>query len=653
MSSIEKLIKDLLLNPFDFANTLNQKQLEDIILFTKEKYFNEEEIINDAIYDMLIEFLQFKFPKSKVLKNVGASAKDINKVSLPYHMGSMDKIKFPSNKLKNFKEEFKSPYIWTEKLDGMSALLVYDYNKEIKLYKRGNEKEGNDITKILKYIPNVLNYKSMEEICKKNNLKGEKNLIALRGELIMSKATFEKSWKNKMKNARNAVGGLINSKNINPKLAGDTTFVIYEIVDPFLNMGQQLDLISKMKFNKVHHKFSDELNYDILSKYLKKRRSASKYMIDGIIVTNNDNHKRNTKGNPTYAFAFKDILEDQIAKTKVLEIEWNISKDGYVKPTLKVTAVDIGGVTIKRVSAANAKFIKDNKIGKGTEIELIRSGDVIPYINKVLKPSEKPDLPNNPDSWHWTESGVDIVLNDSLLNSKERNIKHIYYFFSSLETKGMGEKIVEKFYNSGLNTIEKILNASKADILRVEGFKDKSAENLLKAIGKSLVDIPLAKLFKAANLLGRGIGFEKSKTVLDRYPNLIKEYSKWSKQEFIDKIKDIEGWDTKTAKLFVNNFPKFMEFYDKIKKFVVIKSKKKTGTKLENKIFVFSKFRDENLEEKIENNGGKINNSVSKNTDYLVIKEKVNMDEQSGKIKKALELNVKIITKIELINLLN
>merc|ERR1712167_153320 len=104
---------------------------------------------------------------------------------------------------------------------------------------------------------------------------------------------------------------------------------------------------------------------------------------------------------------------------------------------------------------------------------------------------------------------------------------------------------VEKLYDSGLNTILKILNAKYNDILKMDGFKEKSSKKLHNAIQNSLNDVELELIMGASNKFGRGIGVRKSKTVLDVYPNILKDYKKWKTEEFIEKIKGISGWDSK------------------------------------------------------------------------------------------------------------
>ena len=647
-----EIIKKIKLNALETISDLSVKELEEIIVYVADKYYNTSiSIINDATYDLLIDFLRLRDPKSKILKNIGAPIKSKNKVKLDYHLGSMDKIK-PADcrKFDSWIKKYKGPYNLSDKLDGVSALLVYKKNESIKLFTRGTATEGHDITVLIKYF-NLPSFEEIKEyVSKKKIVSDDKNnLMAFRGEIIINQKIFEKNWSKTLKNARNSVSGLVNSKNINSDLAKDTNLVLYEVVDPFLKIDEQFKMLNELGFKVVKNKTVSTLSFEILSKYLRDRRSNSEYLIDGIIITDTQKHDRNTDGNPEYAFAFKDILEDQITQSTIIKIEWNISKNGYLNPTVIIEPVCIGGVEIKRVSAHNAKYVVDNKLGVGAIIEIIRSGDVIPYIQKVIKPALKTDLPKG--TWYWNETEVDIISND--IESDELKIKNLQFFFSTLNTKGMGKKNVEKIYNSGLNTIEKILKAKETDLLKIEGFKEKTSSNLILAIKESLTNVNLAKLIAASNALGEGIGELRLKQVLNTYPNLITDYKKWTKKEFIDKIKELEGWEDKTSSVLVNNFDEFIKFYNKIKSYITLEKKIEIKqSKLTGLTVVLTGFRDNDLQEKLEAIGVKISSSVSKNTDYLVVKDKDTINEGTGKVQKAQEAGVKIITKEQLIKLI-
>ena len=628
---MDNIINNIIKNPYD-ADNLSQQELEYIINVSADAYYNTKKaILEDNVYDILIDFLKTKFPKSKVLKKIGAKINSKDKVKLDYWMGSMDKIKPGTKELEKWLNIYTGNYILSDKLDGISALLVYKNNK-INLYSRGTANEGLDITPLVKY----LNLPS----------KIKENIKAIRGELIMTKNTFHNNWSKIMKNGRNTVSGLVNSKNVNPQLAIDTLFVAYEIIDPILKPEEQLILLNKLGFNTVHYKIFNKINLDILSEYFLKRRTESEFVIDGIIVTNNQLYTRNTKSNPEYAFAFKDVLEEQMATTTVIDIEWNISKDGLIKPVLILEPVNIGGVVINRVTAHNAKNIVDNKIGKGSIIKLIRSGDVIPMITDVIKPVKKVILPSDYE-WEWNASGVDIILKDS--NSNEMLIKNIYHFFSTINTKGLGEKVIEKLISANYNSVKKILQAT--EFINVESFKDKSSLNLINSIKKAVTDIPLNILMTGSNKLGAGFGPERCKLVLDRYPNLLNDYKKWSKEEFISKLIEIDGFDTKISTQFVSNFDDFIKFYNDIKDLITINKLKDAGY-IKNEYsglnICITGFRDSELESFLKNSGAKVVNTVTSTTNLLIVKDKDYNINPTSKVKSALKLNIKIITKSEI-----
>ena len=172
---------------------------------------------------------------------------------------------------------------------------------------------------------------------------------------------------------------------------------------------------------------------------------------------------------------------------------------------------------------------------------------------------------------------------------------------------------------------------------------------------KSQKDVDLETIMGASNKFGRGVGVRKSKTVLDVYPNILKDYKKWSNEEFIEKIKGISGWDSKTSTEFVDKFDDFSKFYKSIEKFVKLKKKTKTvkNGKMSGKNIVMTGFRDKELAEKIVSNGGKVVNSISKNTDYLIVKDEESKNSKSSKIVKAEKLKVSILTKEDFEKLLD
>ena len=639
---MESIIKRLNNDTYTTAEELSVKELEDVIKYAAEKYYYGDEVISDTVYDILIDFLRLKDKKNKLLKQVGAPIKGKDKVELPYYLGSMDKIKPQDGEkvLNKWIDKYSPPYILSDKLDGISALIVYNFDGTVKMYTRGEATDGFDITILLKYFKKIPSFETIKNFCEGHKYKGQRSYIAFRGELIMTDEKFEKNWSKEKSNARNTVGGLVNSVRsgkINPKLARDTRFVCYQIIDPISKISKQYSIMKQLEMHVVHNKKVKNIDFEILSKYLVERKANSKYTIDGIIVTNDDFHPMNEDGNPEYSFAFKDILEDQKAITTIKDIEWNVSKDGRIKPTIIVEPVKIG-VKIQRLTGNNARFIKDNKLGKGAKIEIIRSGDVIPKLHKVIKPATNIDYPDI--EYVWDKNNVDLMVKE--IGGRDMDIKNIYYFFSQLKIKGMGEKVVEKLYDNGYNTILKILQITKDNLLNIEGFKEKSSDNLVIAIKKSVTNITIPQLMNASNKLGSGMGIKRMQSIYNNYPNILS--NKWKKDIFINKIKEIDGWDTITATIFVDNFKDFIKFYNSIKKYITVKEKVvKSNGKYKNKKIVMSGFRDKEMTEYIEKEGGIISNTVSKNTDILIIKDSSVMN--TSKVLKAQDLGIKIILR--------
>ena len=649
---MDKII-DKINNNIEYINNLSISQIKKLVIYSSEKYYNTDSpVISDEIYDILIEILK----KNGIYVNTIGASNKLNKIKLDYWLGSLNKIKVNTPELDIWKKKYTPPYMFSDKLDGVSALLIY--NNGINMYTRGNGSHGFDISHLLKYLKNIIPLYDIINYCKSNNIKGNKNIIAFRGELVMKKSIFEKNWASTFKNSRNIVSGLINSKNINIKLCKDVDLVLYEIIDPIFNILEQYNIIKSLKFNCVYNKINKlDIKHTLLSEYLENRKLNSIYQIDGIVITSCNYYERNITGNPNYSIAYKHLINESSAITTVKYVEWNISKDGYIIPVIIINEVVINGICIKKTSGFNAKYIVDNKIGCGSSIEIVRSGDVIPYIKTILSTSTsgKPDLPSNKE-WKWSDSKVDIILLDNKDN--DYLIKNIYYFFSVLNTKGLGLKTIQKFYSAGFNTINKIILITKDEILKIDTFKEKSALNILSAINDTISNISIIDLIVASNKLGHGIGPERIKQVFLAYPNIIEDNNKYSKDILINKLIELNGWDIKIASLFINNLSDFIIFYYDIKQYVninfdFIKNNKKLLENKNIKSVVFSGTRDKKLQNKLEKMNIKISDNITKNTDYLIIDNKLDLNNPTNKIKKAIKFNIKIKTKDEFIVIIN
>ena len=608
---------------------LTEDALSSLIKAANDNYYNLEPgqttILTDNEYDVLKEFIERKFPNNTAIQEVGAPIEK-NKVTLPYNMPSMDKIKPDTGVLEAWSKKYTGPYILSCKLDGVSGMYSTEGSAE-RLYTRGNGKVGQDVSHLIKFL-------------KLPKIKD----IVVRGEFIMPKKVFLDKYQTKFANPRNLVAGIVNSISTDEKTK-DLHFVAYEVIKPVLKPSEQMAFLKKSGFEVVQNTEESTLTNKTLSDVLVDWRSNYLYEIDGVIVTNDALYSRIT-GNPDHAFAFKMVLSDQMAEVKVVDVIWNASKDGYLKPRVQLEPVRLGGVTIEFATGFNAAFIENNKIGVGAIVKLIRSGDVIPYIKEVVVHATVAKMPDV--AYKWNETHVDIIL-ENLEDSSSVLEKNITGFFRGIEVDGLSVGNVSKLVKAGFDSIPKIIAMSKDDFLTVDGFKEKTAAKLHTGIKDRLNIVSIGTIMSASNLFGRGFSDKKIDLILAEVGMGILT----STESVADKkkrIAAIKGMAVKTADLFVESIPRFLTFLDECGlrgKLIPSGSAKKTEDKkdeshpLYKKSIVMTGSRDKVLEQKLVEIGAVIGSSVSKNT-FAVIADDLESD--SSKVQNAKKLGIPLFT---------
>ena len=585
---------------------LSIKEIIDLLIKSDIQYYNlGEPIFTDNEYDEIKEYLKTIDKKNDYFKRVGADVAIDNKVKLPFYLGSQDKIKDDDKTLQKWLKKYNTPssYVISEKLDGISCLIIINNNK-IRIYTRGNGVYGQDITQL-------------KDIIKGIPLFNDKQKLAIRGELIINKNNWTKIA-DKGANARNVVAGTINSKVIDKNIAKYIEFIAYDVLNPRTNIENALGYATSLNFNVVKHIKQSELSISSLYDLFKNWKETSNYEIDGLVITHNDIYKIKSGENPKYSFAFKSLKMHEEVDVIVTDIEWNISKDKYIKPIVKFNEIKLNGVKIKQATGFNADYIVKNIIGIGSKITIIRSGDVIPYIKNVLKPATngKPLMPLLPYKW----KGKDIILENNLKN-REQDIKIYTYFMKTLNIKGIGEGIITKLYDNSYDTLYKIINISKNELLNIDGFKEKSANNLIESL-KSIKTKKCLEIMNASNLLGRGLGEKKLNLVFEVYPFICSDQEKTLKLT-VDDLKKINGLGELSASLIISNLKTFLDFYnslnidnidnndDNIDDNKDNKDDKYNIDKYKDNIYVFTGIRDKDLEKIIISSGGKIANIVN------------------------------------------
>lgn len=607
----------------DYVLSLSNIDIENFKNKCDEAYYNNSKnIINDWQYDILYDIYKQKFSNKKIQVGCKLRDKEIG-VILPYWLGSMDKVKTNNTKIYEKLKSIDNNFITSDKLDGISCLLIVKNNNTM-LYTRGDGIKGKDVT----YIKDYINYIP-------DNIP---NNTTVRGELIMSKNNFLKLQGNNS-NARNTVSGIVKAKTIKNGI-DKIDFIAYELIKEQKYQDTLLDQykwLKKTGFKTVNYKFWKQVpNIQNLTEELLERRNGI-YEVDGIIFHISKKYIRNTDGNPNYAFAFK---EDTAIKTTVKNVLWSVSMNGLIKPRVEIEPVEISGAKIKYATGYNAAYIEKNKIGPGAIIEITRSGEVIPRILSVIKSAEKGKLPIN-IKYKWNDTKIDIVVVD---NNKEKNIKKIYHFMKCMEVMNVSIETIRKLYDSGYDNIFKILELQVEDLEKIDRFKKKLAERTWNCIHEKLDNVLLENLMAGSCIFGFGLGKKKLKELVIKIPDIVETNID---NDFLKaKILAIEGFQEKTANKIIENIEEYRIFHHKISKYLTIKRINENGIvlNLQNKKIVLTGFRSKNLETYITTRGGKVTTSVSKNTDIVVCRDK---NSSSVKIQKAKEHNVEIYNEDE------
>jgi len=605
-------------------------ELHDFKNYCDDIYFNtrdSEIILKDNIYDILLDIIQQK-EQTTYIAPIGSKITSDKEIKLPYFLGSMNKMK-NENDVNKWLTKYKDDvYIVEDKLDGVSCLLIIN-NEEIKLYTRGDGEFGSNISHLSPYIKHI----------PKSNCS-----LTVRGELIMRKDVFDKKYSKTFANARNMVSGIINSKTIKEE-ANDIEFVAYEIINnDNLTVLEQFNLLKNNKFLVVNHSILSDIDVEILTEKLLEFKKTSNYEIDGIIIHTNKKYKRNISGNPDYAFAFKVRMDDNIAETIVEEVEWNHTKWNVLKPRIKVKPVNLCGVSINYATGFNAKYILENNLGKGSIVIITRSNDVIPFIVEVKK-STTADFPD--EEYRWNETKVDIIAESD--DNSISKIKQIASFFSDLKIKFVSVSTIERMFESGYDTLPKILSASIKDFEKLDRFGEKMAERTYNNIHEGLQNVSIPLLIGSASCFGFGIGKRKVKKLFEDIPDLLELYNTKTTKDLEKMILNVEGFSDLSANKIIENIPNALEFMESISPYITL-SKKGIDVAVENNLeghkIVMSGFRDSELSNNIEKRNGSIMSSVSKNTTILIVKDNT---KETSKIMQARALGISIFSKEEFI----
>jgi DNA ligase (NAD+) len=601
-----------------------------------QKYYEGTPGISDEEFDRLVDEYESQYGK---IEQIGwgfdPSKIPLSKKRHKYGLvGSLSKVYEMTNvNLTNC--------IITDKLDGMSCVAYYVNGMLESAVTRGNGTFGVDVTNKYKFITGL------------TNIPDEGFTGAIRGELVMSEASWS-AFKEKhpeYENSRNAVAGIINSKEIDKNKLSYISFVTYKIIahEDIRNSNMNYDNI----FNWLKDNGFTVVNSIIVDDYGKSvttvddmrdiYSSRTEYPCDGLVITNRKVLINNNGFFEYDEYAFK--FKSETAETRVTGIDWNLTRTGKMIPTVLIEPVKLDGATIRRVTGFNAGYIRDNSIGIGALIEIERAGQVIPDIQRVIEDamiSLPKECPKCSHSLKW--SGVNLICDNPDCIAKD--YEKVYRFISIVgckDVKNVGPALINDFIDycvtlSGLS--DKVDSMSRL----VVGSKLVTPIDLSNNFGKATVDKYISILKNLSSPIDKcdflyalnipGLGYKTCEAlvnagVLDKMTDI--EDISWTSM-----IYDIKGIGSTTVEALLKNYNYILNMKNifALKERAVFRYVAVTGS--------LSRSRSE-FDNFIQKYGWKVDSNI-KNSEYLVTN---NPDPTSSKGKKAKELGKPIITEEE------
>ena len=652
------------------AKKQRMKELIEVLdKAAKAYYADSAEIMSNAEYDKLYDELE-GLEKETGIVLAGSLTKKVGYEvlsSLPKKAHKEPRLSLAKTKevaeLESFLGDKEGILMW--KLDGLTIVLTYENGELVEALTRGNGEIGEVVTENARFfenIPLVIPYKGS---------------LMVRGEAIIKYSDFNRindeitDVAEKYKNPRNLCSGSVRQLSTEVTASRNINFIVYEDLEggeKFKTRVEELNYLESLGFTVVDHPLVTRDSLEAEVRTYEKRIKSYDIPSDGLVLQFNDIAYGNSLGKtakfPRHSIAFK--WKDETAETILREIEWSASRTGLINPIAIFDPVELEGTTVTRASVHNVSIMRGLKLGVGDKIKVYKANMIIPQILENLTGSDAEEVPEFcPVCGGRTElkdeEGVQTLYctNPDCMAKK---IKLLTHFVSrdAMNIAGLSEMTLEKFV--GENMIHELsdvfkLSGHREKIVSLEGFGEKSYNNLIESIDKARETTAVRVLYS----LGiANIGLATAKLVCRFFDNDIERITKAKPEE----LTKIDGVGEVMAGVFADYFNKdenlrtlehlLLEVHiENAEANANDEGSSEGGNTISGLTFVVTgdveKFKNRReLSDFIESKGGKVTGSVTGKTDYLINND---LTSNSGKNKKAKELGIKIISENEFLEL--
>jgi len=640
--------------------------------------------IDDFTFDKMLkelEGLEKEHPEfadeNSPTKRVGGDiTKKFNTVAHKVRMMSLDNT-YTLEELQDFhdrvlKDIGEVEYVCELKIDGVAISITYENGSLKQAITRGDGVQGDEITtnvKTIRSIPLQL-------------VNDYPNDLTIRGEIFMPKKVFEKIndeirieleekgldeeeiFEQQLKNPRNAASGTIKQQDSKAVAARKLDAFLYFVMADGTNIETHYDAVMKAKswgFKVSEHSRKCSSLQEVID-YInlwEKKRFELDFETDGIVIKVNRYDQQKTLGStaksPRWAIAFKYPPEKAI--TILQDITFQVGRTGSITPVANLKPIQLAGTTVKRASLHNADIIAELDLRIGDSVSVEKGGEIIPKVTAVDLSQRDPNAPVFEYITNCPECNTPLIRKEGEANHYCPNEegcppqilgKMVHYISrKAMHIDSLGEKTIALFLEKGLvHNIADFYTLKYHHILGLEGFKEKSTQNILNGIEKSK-EIPFPRV-----LFGLGIRYvgETVAKKLAQKLGSIDAIMNATQEE----LRNIDEIGDKIAESVIAHFYKSSnkELVERLRSYGVqleatVDASIKTSSKLNGLTFVYSgtftRVSRDQIEELIANNGGKKSGSVSKKTSYLIAGDKMGPEKR----KKAEDFDVTIISEDE------
>lgn len=631
---------------------------------SKAYYQEDREIMSNFEYDAMYDELAALEKETGTVLSDSPTVKvgyevlsELPKEAHDFPMLSLDKTKEPQA-LKTWTGSHKSMLSW--KMDGLTIVLTYKDGALYKAVTRGNGQIGEVITnnaRMFKNIPHKIAYT------------GE---LILRGEAVIKYSDFEKINESiedvdaKYKNPRNLCSGSVRQLNNEITKKRNVHFFAFTLVKAdgidFKNSRiKQMEWLKDLGFDIVEYEVVDESNVEAAVHAFAERIEHNDFPSDGLVLTYDDIEYSRSLGTtakfPRDSIAFK--WADEVKETTLLKVEWSASRTGLINPIAVFEPVELEGTSVSRASVHNLSIVESLKLGIGDKIEVYKANMIIPQIARNLTESGSLEIPKVCPVCGWetqvrTENDVSVLFCTNA-DCQAKKIKAYSLFTSrdAMNIEGLSEATLEKFVQCGF--IKEFADIFKLQryrdtIIEMEGFGEKSYENLITSIEKAR-KVRLANLIYSLGILN--IGLSNAKLICKALKYDIDKI-RHAKAEELTQIPGIGQVIADSFAAYFENEKNSGVFDRLLEQVHIIKEEiDEEGQIFEGKTFVITgsleHFENRNaLKALIEDKGGKVAGTVSSKTAYLINNDSTSA---SAKNKKAASLNIPVITEAQFIEM--